>query len=246
MGRAAAQYYRSKFLRLRRAIRWHQSIVETLTGHGHSLSNAQLDRLLYIIFKHTRRARYIDTIRVATELIRRPNFLNRRGSIAKLLELHAERISHEVEHPLPSALCQPTIVEFVASDERYYLAKLFTEQHFRQESVGLDHCLGRKYLQQYLALSRNGEVEIFSVREIGTHKPVVTIEYRVGTKHIVQLKTERNQLIKRGDPFFPATMEAIFYLATGTAYDRHGIPYRRGVSGVGDVEHLDTVRARKP
>jgi hypothetical protein len=204
------------------------------------LTNAQLDRLLYIIFKHARRARYIDTTKVVDELIHRPDFLNHRGSIATLLKTHTERISLDagINSPLTNAPYQPTIVEFVASDDRYYLAKLSTKQHFRQESAALNHCLGTTYLQRYLALSLNGEVEIFSVREINTHKPVVTIEYRVGAKRIVQIKTERNRLINRSDPFCAATIEAVCYLETGTAYDRHGIPYRRGVRALADMEHL--------
>jgi hypothetical protein len=239
-GPTAERYYRSNFLALRQAIRWHRRIDETLTSYGWILSSIERDRLLYIILKHARRARYVDTMRVADELVHHPNFLNRRGSIAKLLELHAQRSSREagIISRIPETLCQPTIVEFTASDERYYLSKLFTQEHFSQESAVLHHCLGTTYLEHYLSLSLKGEVEIFSLRETGTHKPVVTIEYHAGTKRIAQLKAQRNQLIKRADPFFAATMEAIGYLRNGIAFDRHGTPYLRGVTTVADLDHL--------
>src|SRR5262249_30849187 len=165
----------------------------------------------------------------------RPTFLNGRGSIAELMRLRARRISRQFNQRSDP---RPAIVEFSASDGRYYLARLFTKEHFQQESAALNHCLGTSWLAHYLSRSINGEIEIFSLRETNTHMPVVTIEYQVSAKRIVQIKTKRNQLIRHVDPFYPAALEALCYLTTGTAYDRHGAPYKRGLRDIADLHWL--------
>src|SRR5262249_31942214 len=150
---------------------------------------------LYILHKHTRLATTLDADCVARELVRRPNFLCGRGGISKLLQLHAERGARGGQR-LPVSPAPPTLGEVTPSDGRYYLAKLFTKEHFQRESAVLNHCLGKSRLNHYLSRSIAGEIEIFSVRDLATHMPVVTIEYRVSTKLVAQIKTNCNQLVR--------------------------------------------------
>jgi hypothetical protein len=134
---------------------------------------------------------------------------------------------------------RPPIVEFTTSDDCYYLAKLFTKEHFQQESAALNHCLGRSGLAYYLSRSHKGDIEIFSLRDKSTHKSLVTIEYHVGAKRIAQIKTKRNELISNVHPFYQATLEALCYLTSGTAYRRHGAPYKRGLVIITDLRCLE-------
>jgi PcfJ-like protein len=229
---------RTRFVAL--VIQWHSDIVEMLAAFGRTLSDSERHQLLYILLKYTRVASTLDTTIVANELLHRPNYLKRSGGIVRLLELNAQRVAYERKtfNSVPTVLRPPTIVEFTASDGRYYLAKLFTKEHFQQESAALNHCLGRSWLDHYLCATAKREVEIFSLREASTHRPVVTIEYKTRTKCIVQIKTYRNQLIERTAPFLSATMEAICFLWVGAAYDQDGVPYRRGVHDIADLQLL--------
>jgi PcfJ-like protein len=197
--------YRARFRGLSHALAWHTDINERLAAVGVVLSNAEHDRLLNILYKHTRSTATLETSSVADALVHHPNYLKGTGSIAQLLRLRVQRSSCDVSQ-CPNL--RPPIVEFTTSDGCYYLAKLFTKEHFEQESAALNHCLGRSSLAHYLSRTDNDEIEIFSLREKRTHKPVVTIEYQVSTKRIAQIKATRNRLIAHGDPFYAATLTA--------------------------------------
>jgi hypothetical protein len=233
---------RAKFVALSQAIHWHDDIVKVLKSRGRTVSNPEGDQLLYILVKHRQWAQTLDTLGVADELVQRPNFLKGKAGITKLLELRGQRCALATKaqsSPAPSR--PPTIGEFTSSDGRYYLAKLFSKEHFQQESAELKHCLGRRWLDHYLSRTQKGELEIFSLREMETHKPVVTIEYNVDEKRIVQIKTSRtraNELVAKTGPYLPALMEALRHLCIGTAYDPHGAPLRRSVHSIADIRHL--------
>ena len=128
----------------------------------------------------------------------------------------------------------PAIIEHVSDDETLYLAKLLTKQHLEEESVAMKHCIGTN--DYYSSRMLRGDLEIFSIRDTKTHKPLLTIQYDKKSRKIVDMRghgdaSMDNNPKKVPMPSYPVLREFLEYIQVGVAYDTQGIEFIRGLLG---------------
>lgn len=183
-------------------------------------------------------ARYFqnkDTIDLSTiydAIIESPKFINTdKGSFHRLLEVHElktiQKIAELRKNRLEIAgtgdlMSNPWENLFQTTSGEYYVARLLNMPHLEEESAYMDHCVGTG--DSYVNKIKRGEVEILSFRKkprinpttqrLEGDEPVITIEYNLKTKTIVQMKKYHDAYLTKEDPYFRDVVDALKKLRT--------------------------------
>ncbi len=132
----------------------------------------------------------------------------------------------------------PMIAEFSIEGGQYYLGRLFTRGHFVANSDVLEHCLGRKSLDRYFEKSKRKDLEVYAVMRESDQTPVATIVYDTRLKSIGQIKQLGDKMITGQEEYFDAVIKSLAHLVQDTSYTESGLPYRRDVESVRDLEQI--------
>jgi adenylate kinase family enzyme len=120
----------------------------------------------------------------------------------------------------------------------HYLLRLFTKQHFVDNSDILDHCLGHQSLDRYHAKSRSGRLQIFTVLRHKDETPVSTIIYDGEKKAIIQVKQEHDGLLDGSELHFAATLQAVQHLVSKPMFGPSGKYEILRVDQILDLEQM--------
>lgn len=241
--------------------RLEESYEERLLGVGEgsmnlkskrALSEGQIKTLKLKLARHFKdngESAKIDIPTCIDALIESPRFLDStKGSIDKLFELHemktlqriaelrkkrAEISGNETYNPYENL--------FETTDGKYYMARLLNMPHLEEESEYMDHCVGTS--TSYVNKIKRGEVEILSFRDKETHDPVVTIEYDLKGKRLLQVKSESDVIPNLGDDYASDLLEALDTLST-TINDQ-GQPRIVNNRVVGHMKQLSLLALKK-
>ena len=206
--------------------RLEESYEERLLGNGdgktnlkslRSLSESQIKTLQLKLARHYEDngdSAKIDVPTCIDAIVESPRFLDSpKGSIDKLFEMHemktlqkiselrkkrAEMSGNETYNPYENL--------FETANGEYYMARLLNMPHLEQESEYMDHCVGTS--TSYVNKIKRGEVEILSFRDTETHNPVVTIEYDLKAKRLLQVKSESDDIPTLADEYASDLLEA--------------------------------------
>ena len=211
------------------------------------LSESQIKTLKLKLARHFEdngESAKIDIPRCIDALVESPRFLDSiKGSMDKLFEIHemktlqriaelrkkrAEMDGNESYNPYENL--------FETSDGKYYMARLLNMPHLEEESQYMDHCVGTS--TSYVNKIKRGEVEILSFRDKETHNPVVTIEYDLKAKRLLQVKSQSDVIPTLANDYAPDLLEVLTSL--GSTINDQGQP-RVVTNKV--VEHMTQLKA---
>lgn len=134
---------------------WHAEVLKALGRLGRALTKAHSRQLLYILAKHSRHDDDVTTtyyvVEIAEELNRRHSYLEGKGGIQKLLELHAQRKmadakllqKRSINDPDIQGAAEVTLPKDPITGKEFFLAKITTKAQLQHESHELEHCLGK-------------------------------------------------------------------------------------------------------
>ncbi|OGG49159.1 hypothetical protein A3G63_01095 [Candidatus Kaiserbacteria bacterium RIFCSPLOWO2_12_FULL_52_8] len=199
-------------------------------------------------FQESEKAEHLDTHTLIDALVETPRFLDSdRGSIDKLLEIHeVKTLQHVAELRRQRAemtgneTFNPYEALFPTNSGTYYMARLLNMPHLQEESQYMSHCVGTS--DSYVNKMKRGEVEILSFRNARTHQPVVTIEYDLKSKQLLQIKGPHDRVPQLGDSYAPDLLEALEKLPTSTT--EAGEPRIVSDHVVGDMRTLSRLKTK--
>ncbi len=120
--------------------------------------------------------------------------------IAATIEKHRQGTQQAIRKFREELVANPTSQpEFLTSYGKLRLFRLNNRQQLAQESVWMNHCVGKS--DHYLNNIIEGRVEIWSVRD-GTGKPLLTIEYQPISNQLSQMKKKNDELLTGQEPWF--------------------------------------------
>ncbi len=212
-----------------------------------SLSESHIKTLTLKLARHFEdngESAKIDIPTCIDALVESPRFLDSiKGSMDKLFEIHemktlqriaelrkkrAEMDGNESYNPYENL--------FETSDGKYYMERLLNMPHLEEESQYMDHCVGTS--TSYVNKIKRGEVEILSFRDKETHNPVVTIEYDLKAKRLLQVKSQSDVIPTLANDYAPDLLEVLTSL--GSTINDQGQP-RVVTNKV--VEHMTQLKA---
>ena len=186
---------------------------------GFSLSDERKRVLKLKLERFAERKGVVDAATLRDAIVETPRFLDsEKGGFHRLLKIHEQKtlariaeIRKRKAEQEPGEGYNPYSVLFETSEGNAYLARLLNMEHLEEESAFLSHCVGTS--DSYINKMRRGDVEIFSLRvkrdPPATDMPVVTIEYDVRRKRILQMKQDGDEEIDGTEFFFPLLMDAL-------------------------------------
>lgn len=172
--------------------------------------------------EHAEKDEHLDIPALVDALVESPRFLQSdKGSIDKLYEIHEVKTLQKIAE-LRRKRAEMTNNEdfnpyealFETDSGDYYMARLLNMPHLEEESRYMDHCVGTS--DSYVNKMRNGQVEILSFREKGSNRPLVTIEYDLKSKRLLQVRTERDGTPTLLDAFTLDLLESLEKLSLTT------------------------------
>jgi len=134
----------------------------------------------------------------------------------KTLERIAEIRKNKAEYKGGEEL-NPYEALFETDSGEYYMARLLNMPHLKEESAFMNHCVGTS--DSYINKMKRGDIEILSFRkspkinpetnQFEGDEPIMTIEYDVRSKSILQIKKKSDEYLNTNDSFFEDFVEAL-------------------------------------
>lgn len=178
-------------------------------------SEHDFDLLRLKLARYFQHADAIDANTLFDAIIESPGFIQKeKGGLHRLLEVHEQKTLQAIAEIRKKQAeikgdkkFNPYESLFTTKSGDWYLARLLNMPHLEKESEYMRHCVGTS--DSYINKMKRGEVEIFSLRcvpeidentgKLAESQPVLTIEYDVKNKKILQMKKADDELVEWED-----------------------------------------------
>lgn len=202
----------------------YEVLKTRLTSEEHQMTQDREAILKIKLARYFQNHEVLDTQSLGDAILETPKFIdNEKGSFDRLLEIHEQKTLQRIAEARKrradigdQSISNPYENLFSTKSGNYYMARLLNMPHLETESEYMKHCVGTS--DSYINRMKRGEIEIFSFREInkrdgvttrGEDTPILTIEYNLKTKEIVQIKKMGNGLLSESDPYFFDVIDAL-------------------------------------
>lgn len=188
-------------------------------GSGADAKEKIETKVRYYLQKNSETDLDIETF--ADAIVDFPDFINNENfGVKGVLEAHTRKTLLAIAERRKSGFeneAGPFEALFETESGDYYMARLTQIEHLIEESRDMRNCVGES--EHYINRVKKGDIEILSFRhtpkfnkELGRlekDKPVLTIEYNLRTKEVVQIKGIDDEYLTGYEPYFTDLLEAL-------------------------------------